>query len=111
MINSKIPSSRWVIQPNYFKAKFVEDFSSKYLLWLSEYDGDPDEDAIKFAASMQDKGVVDLYQQPFDPLSNNCPTVKYEDIADYFEKYDDNHVIPRHLFDLIENANTNQSDN
>lgn len=109
-----IPSSRWVIEENYFKVKFIENIREEYLKWLWKYEGYRSLDELisivesggepslsKFLDRISKGGEFEIYQQPFDHSSNNCETVKYEFNADYFEKEDDNCVIPRHLFELI----------
>ena len=87
---SDTPKSQWVIDKNYFTAKPVDNFRVKYLKWLSDYD--PEAEITKelkdFIYYMTTNDFVQIYEYPHE-----------SPLKDYFEKNDDNHVIPRHLFE------------
>jgi cyclopropane fatty-acyl-phospholipid synthase-like methyltransferase len=92
---SDIPRSTWVIDRVYFTAKPVNDFFSEYKRWL-EIEGNLFTASVScFAEKISKNNFIQLYQFP----------QKRTDIEhDYFELLDDNHVIPRHLFTLINQA-------
>lgn len=89
---SDTPKSQWVIDKNYFTVKIIDNFKSKYLEWLKEYDTEAEytEDMGDFLDYMTRNEFVQVYEYPHE-----------NPIKDYFEMSDDNYVMPRHLFDLV----------
>ena len=90
---SDTPKSQWVINKNYFTVKPVDHFRLKYFEWLKDYDPEAEhtEDTDKFLDYMVRNDFVQVYEYPQE-----------NQVKDYFEMQDDNHVIPRHLFELVE---------
>lgn len=112
----QIPKSSWVINKVYFKAKVVDDFQNKYLQWGQEEgcgftdSEESTKEVIQFIRNtqkMSNQGWVWLYEYPAETNQCYCNDGTYArgrdngDEYDYFEKYDDNYVIPRHLFVVI----------
>ena len=112
----QIPKSSWTVNKVYFKAKLVDDFQSTYLQWgQSEGCGFTDSEEstkevmqfIRNTQKMSNQGYVWLYEYPEDINQCYCDDGSYVndfdngDEYDYFEKCDDNYVIPRHLFVVI----------
>ena len=95
MTNVKAPKSQWVIKRNYFKVELHSDFKNLWALWLTEIElGDFDDEAELFADTVTAQGEVFIYQFPSRAQES-------DELADYFEKIDNNYVIPRHLFTII----------
>lgn len=105
----QIPKSSWTINKVYFKAKVVDDFQNKYLQWGQEEgcgftdSEESTKEVIQFIRNtqkMSNQGWVWLYEYPEEINQCHCD---YGNVAeyDYFEKGDDNHIIPRHLFVVI----------
>jgi len=92
-----IVKSEWVLKKNYFKVKLIDNFKLEYIEWMTEQGHDHDDlDMLKFIEEVTSRDDVELYQFPHDfPFKTN--DVEF----DYFEKVDDNHVLPRMLFTLI----------
>ena len=93
--NNNIPKSYWRLEKVYFTAKPVDDFKAKYLEWWESYDGSDNlhcEKLHEFLDYISKNTLVQLYEFPY----------KYSEELDYFEILDDNHVIPRHLFEVVE---------
>ena len=89
----KIPKSSWVLKKEYFNAKLVDNFKPKYLQYMSELGSDLDDiELLNFIDSIMRLDTVILYEFPGELFKSDC---------DYFEKADDNYVLPRHLFELI----------
>ena len=90
---SDTPASQWVIDKNYFTVKPVEHFKLKYFEWLKDYDPEAKhtEDTDIFLDYMTKNDFVQVYEYPHE-----------SPLKDYFEMSDDNHVIPRHLFILVD---------
>ena len=89
----KIPKSSWVLKKEYFNAKLVDNFKPKYLQYMSELGSDLDDiELLNFIERITCLDSVALYEFPGALLKCDC---------DYFEKVDDNHPIPRCLFELI----------
>ena len=93
----EIPRSEWVLKCNYFKVRLVSDFTAKYINYAVELGQDRDDpDMLDFLDYITSRDDVELYQFP--------PGIVFtasEDEHDYFERFDDNHVIPRCLFKPI----------
>jgi hypothetical protein len=97
MNNNNIPKSYWRLEKVYFTAKPVDDFKAKYLEWLEDYDGSDNlhcEKLHEFLDYISKNDLVQLYESP--------PYKSSSEELDYFEILDDNHVIPRHLFEVVE---------
>lgn len=89
----KIPKSFWVLKKEYFNAKLVDNFKPKYLEYMSGLGNDLDDiELLNFIGRIMRLDYVTLYEYPGALLKSDC---------DYFEKVDDNHPIPRCLFELI----------
>lgn len=93
----KIPKSTWTLKKEYFKVKLIDNFKSEYLEWVAEIGHDCDDlDLLKFIEAVTSQDTVELYQFPSQkPFDND------DENQDYFEKIDDNHVLPRSVFELI----------
>jgi hypothetical protein len=90
---NNIPSSNWILKKEYFEAKLVDNFESCYRKWFKEENGNTDsQDFDRFMSYLSEQPTVELYQFP-NPKSG----LEH----DYFEKDDDNHVIPRFLFEPV----------
>mgnify|MGYP000023527773 CR=1 FL=1 len=89
---SDTPKSQWVIEENYFTVKPVDNFRLRYFEWLNDYDPEAKhtEATDDFLDYMTRSEFVQVYEYP-----HKSP------IKDYFEMNDNNHVIPRHLFELV----------
>ncbi len=105
----KIPKSVWIIDKKYFEVKLVEDFKEEYIQWQLTYNGyELDElttqgvvEVIDNWQHRSDNGVLELYQFPVE-LSVTCHSKSITDQhSDYFERLDDDWVIPRHLFEVV----------
>jgi len=92
--NELIPKSYWVIRKVYFTASPVDGFLKKYELWVKSEGELFTVEVAEFAEKIGRNDFIQLYQFPQDRVD-----VGY----DYFEITDDNHVIPRCLFNLVEN--------
>ena len=94
----KIPKCNWRLEKVYFKAELVDNFKSEYLEWyVDECGHDRDDSELNnFILRIEQEDTVMLYQFP-----NEVPMSQQEDDFDYFEQVDDNHVIPRKLFNLV----------
>jgi hypothetical protein len=92
---SEIPKSEWTIKRVYFKAQPISDFSRQYIQWLESQGESPDSyDTLDaFLKNISSQDIIDLYQ---------FPTADKDGHYDYFEKNDDNHVIPRSLFLIMD---------
>lgn len=91
-----IPKSTWVLSEVYFKVNLIENFKSEYLEWMAEIGHDCDDlELLTFIRNVTDQDIVELYQFPSEKV------FKDDDDADYFERLDNNHVLPRKLFKLI----------
>ena len=90
----QIPQSTWVLKKEYFNAKLVDNFKEHYLRYMKNECGHDCDDSglLNFIDSLTCLDYVILYQFP-----NENKAMTY----DYFEKIDDNHVIPRALFHFI----------
>ena len=99
-----IPESQWVLEPKYFRARLVQGFVDKYIAWTigKNFYGSVEvfksySEAYNLRETLENmygqEGLVLLYQYTQDNVE------EYE--ADYFEKEDDNFVIPRHLFEVL----------
>lgn len=101
----EIPKSSWVVEPVYFEARLVKGFKEKYINFLKE---DSDEYDFDAASKVIDNWLINshvwLYQYPDDNF-DKIP----DDQMSYFEKEDDDWVIPRHLFDPVEVIDTGWS--
>ena len=92
-----VPKSQWIIEKVFFKVKLVDNFKSEYIGWMSEVGHDHDDlDMLKFIENVTNQDTVELYQFPSQKPWDNDDSEQ-----DYFERLDDNHVIPRILFELI----------
>jgi hypothetical protein len=90
---SNIPASNWILKKEYFEAKLVDDFESRYREWFEKENGTTDSlDLNRFMLYLSEDSTVELYQFP-----NERSGLEH----DYFEKDDDNHVIPRFLFEPV----------
>lgn len=104
-----IPRSEWVVNCVYFEAKLVDNFENLYKEWLLS-NGSREEDLVTYNLESTVRGWLNsassvwLYRFP-----NRYNNEETEDDADYFEKEDDNWVIPRHLFEPIEYVETGWS--
>ncbi len=104
----KIPKSTWTVNKNYFEVKLVEDFKEKYVGWQLAYNVELDElmaqgvvEVIDNWQHRSDNGVLELYQFPME-ASNQCYCAEIiEKDSEYFERLDDDWVIPRHLFEVV----------
>lgn len=86
----KVQKSSWVIKAVYFDAEVVDNFAKKYLEWFANDGSEVEDSTIQFANRIENEKVIKIYQFPFEKDT--------DETADYFEKEDDNHVIPYHLF-------------
>ncbi len=106
----KIPKSTWTVNKNYFEVTLVEDFKEKYVQWQLGYNGyELDElttqgivEVIDNWQHRSDSGVLELYQFPMEVNTQCYCSEIIEEDRDYFERLDDNWVIPRHLFVLCQ---------
>lgn len=90
-------TSQWVLRKMFFSVKLVDNFKSEYLEWMAEIGHDCDDlDLLKFIEAVTKQDTVELYQFP-----SSKPFDDDENEQDYFERLDDNHVIPRKLFELV----------
>lgn len=104
----KIPRSSWVLEPAYFSVKLVEDFETKYKEYQKSEGLLEDEllgEDLTYTLSewllASEQGELELYQYPQEP-DNQCFSKNIiENNSDYFERYDDNWVIPRFLFEVL----------
>jgi hypothetical protein len=95
---TSIPASNWVLKKTYFEATLVDNFDSLYKEWLKKegeninnwFNLSPELD--RFISNLGENPTVELYQFPNERSGLD---------HDYFEKDDDNHVIPRFLFEPI----------
>lgn len=92
----KVPASNWILDKVYFEVKLVDSFSALYKEWYKEENGRIDDSVDDFILSLQENPTIEVYQ--FPNVASN-PDVPH----DYFERDDDNHVIPRKFFDLTTN--------
>lgn len=93
----EIPKSEWILRPKYFKVKLVDNFKSEYIEWMEECGHDRNDlDMLKFIEAVTNQDTVELYQFPSQkPWDND------DNDQGYFEKIDNNHVLPRNVFELI----------
>jgi hypothetical protein len=91
----QIPKSEWILRKEYFKVKLIENFKSEYLQWMNKECGHniDDLELLRFIDKITASNFVVLYQFPNEDKNNTY---------DYFEKEDDNHVIPKFLFEMID---------
>ena len=88
-----IKQSYWRLEKVYFTVSPVNDFFNKYKEWFVNEDGSFPDSAAEFAEKINTNDFIQVYKFP----------QKRTDIEhDYFEMSDDNHVIPRHLFELVD---------
>ena len=91
-----IPKSTWTLKREYFKVKLIDNFKAEYLEWMSEIGHDCDDlDLLKFIDAVTSQDTVEFYQFPTSKPFDSDDTDQ-----DYFEKIDDNHVLPRSVFEL-----------
>tara|TARA_R110000851_G_scaffold329720_1_gene501883 strand:+ start:624 stop:899 length:276 start_codon:yes stop_codon:yes gene_type:complete len=90
---SDIPRSAWVIDRAYFTAKPANDFFNEYKGWFESEGNLFTVSVSDFAEKISKNDFIQLYQFPQERTDID---------HDYFELLDDNHVIPRHLFTLVE---------
>lgn len=88
----KIPASNWVLSKVYFEVKLVDNFSLLYKEWYKKENGSVDDSVDDFIHNLKEHPTIEIYRFP-----NERADLKY----DFFEKDDDNHVIPRELFELV----------
>ena len=86
-----IPKSAWVLKKKYFQALLNPNFKKEYIEWATNEGSPIDEALIAFLDKVTYPRFVLLYQFP----------ARKGETPDYFEKEDDNYVIPPHLFTLI----------
>lgn len=105
----KIPRSSWILESAYFTAKLVEDFEVKYKDYqksegLKEEDllGEDLTDTLVEWLLASERGELELYQFPQEPDSQCFSKDIIENHSDYFERYDDNWVLPRFLFEVLD---------
>jgi hypothetical protein len=89
------PKSEWIVKRNYFVVKVVDNFEN---LFLQQMDDDPTDDDINFINRLISIRSFSVYQFP-SFLSGQS-----DDDADYFERFDDNRVLKRNMFTIIEDA-------
>ncbi len=93
----EIPKSTWTLKREYFKVKLIDNFKAEYLEWMAEIGHDCDDlDLLKFIDAVTSQDTVEFYQFPTSKPFDSDDTDQ-----DYFEKIDDNHVLPRSVFELI----------
>lgn len=88
-----IPHSNWILKKEFFEAKLVNDFESLYRDWHKKNGTTDCADLDRFITYLNENPTIELYQFP-NPTGVILP-------YDYFEKDDDNHVIPRFLFEPL----------
>ncbi len=108
-----IPQSKYILVPTYFRAKLVEGFHDKYIEYIMELDGYSQQELYQEGLSTiameweqkSDRGELELYMYPDENHIGHHMSVRtrkaMEQEADFFEREDDNWVIPRHLFEPI----------
>jgi len=89
------PKSDWVVKPNYFKVKPVDNFKD---LFIENYDAEITDSEKSFIDKISSLNEFYVYQFPRF-LAAEC-----ESDADYFEREDDNFVLRRNMFTIIEDA-------
>lgn len=98
-----------MVKREYFRAKPVDDFKRLYKLSVIEFEGFKGEDELNehynkngkldaFLDRVGSADSIDLYQYPVDKYEKN----EEDHLYDYFERLDDDHVISRELFILID---------
>lgn len=113
---SKIPQSYWRLIPTYFKVKLVDDFADKFIQWNIDVNFLGKEDEFWEKEGLKDlsnvihmwlrKPYLEIYQFPTQDMYGSMSMDtrdKLNQHADYFEREDDNYVIPYHLFEVIDN--------
>lgn len=91
-MNKQIPASNWVLSKEYFEVELVVDFELKYRDWFTGEGNIINQDFERFMLYLKENPTVELYQ---------FPQARTDIEHDYFERDDDNHVVPRHLFTPI----------
>jgi len=92
-MNELIPQSYWRLEKVYFTVKPVGGFLKKYEEWVKSERELFTVDVAEFAERINKNDFIQIYQFPQERKD-----IEY----DYFEMVDDNHVIPRHLFEVKE---------
>lgn len=100
-MTKQIPNSSWIVDRTFFKAKVVDDFRREYIKWGDDegHGFDIEDESFKevdefihSVIKLSYSGCLELYQWPSDDVDDEC---------DYFERFDDNYTIPRHLFEVV----------
>lgn len=106
---NKIPKSSWILKREYFEVKLVKGFKEKMIQHIISLDGyslqelqqDGFITAVEDWVYRSENGVLELYQYPMEPNSQCFSAKIIEEESDYFERLDDNWIIPRHLFEVV----------
>jgi len=108
-MTKKIPKSSWTLKCEYFKVKLIDDFKEQMIQYIMGLDGYSQQElhqeglytVIDEWQLKSDNGTLELYQYPLEPDSQIVSAKIIEYDSDYFEREDDNWVIPRHLFIVV----------
>ena len=90
-----IPVSNWILDKVYFEVKLVNEFDSLYREWFMEESGVIYGSVDGFLFNLHENPTIEVYQFPNVASNPDAP-------HDYFERDDDNHVIPSKLFELVQ---------
>jgi hypothetical protein len=102
----EVPKSSWIVNKVYFEVTLVDNFKEKYLEWLRKYEGaesvkqlwdnDTGDLLLRFLQRVCNRPTMEVYQFPCDVHYHSSA----DHLQDYFERQDDNHVIPFELFTI-----------